>query len=364
MATPSHLTRPAREEAVLPAGPDTAPATTTAGLVVRVVARVRAILAERSDSRLAQLVAGKVFLLRVANAMIALGSQVLLARWMGRFEFGIYIYVWTWVLMIGSLSDVGLSIGGAALHPRIYRARRPDCLARLPQRRTLARLRVATAIAAVGAIGVTLLGPGRQLHRHSALSRLRHHPDLPASAQLQTGIAQTYDWPMLALVPFFIGRQVAAHGGDRRGLVRSVTRSSADHGDDLRHRGHLGGDRRAARAAQPPARRHRAEGPEALRAAHLARHLAADPGGGRLLPDAHLRRHPGARALPLAGRGRGLLRRRAHPGGGRLRLFRHRRRHHAQVHAILRRRQPRAAGELLQRDHPLDLLAVACRLRG
>lgn len=28
---------------------------------------------------------------------------------MGSFEFGIYIYVWTWVLMIGALSDVGLS---------------------------------------------------------------------------------------------------------------------------------------------------------------------------------------------------------------------------------------------------------------
>ncbi len=49
------------------------------------------MLAERSDSRLAQLVAGKVFLVRVANAMLALVSQVLLARWMGSFEFGIFI---------------------------------------------------------------------------------------------------------------------------------------------------------------------------------------------------------------------------------------------------------------------------------
>ncbi len=117
MATPSHLTRPAREEAVLPAGSDAAPATAAAGLFARLAARVRAILADRSDSRLAQLVAGKVFLLRVANAMIALGSQVLLARWMGRFEFGVYIYVWTWVLMIGSLSDVGLSTAARRFIP-------------------------------------------------------------------------------------------------------------------------------------------------------------------------------------------------------------------------------------------------------
>jgi O-antigen/teichoic acid export membrane protein len=28
---------------------------------------------------------------------------------MGRFEYGVFIYVWTWVMMIGSLSDMGLS---------------------------------------------------------------------------------------------------------------------------------------------------------------------------------------------------------------------------------------------------------------
>ncbi len=87
----------------------TSPAQSLARSITRSLARVKAILSERSDSRLAQLVAGKVFLVRVANAMLALLSQVLLARWMGSFEFGIFIYVWTWVLMIGALSDMGLS---------------------------------------------------------------------------------------------------------------------------------------------------------------------------------------------------------------------------------------------------------------
>ncbi|MGH6663747.1 MAG: flippase, partial [Pseudolabrys sp.] len=51
----------------------------TAGLT----ARVKTFFADRSDSRLAQLVAGKVFLVRVGSALLALASQVLLARWMG-----------------------------------------------------------------------------------------------------------------------------------------------------------------------------------------------------------------------------------------------------------------------------------------
>ena len=109
MALPSFAFRPpqAKGEPVALTGPDElAPASfSAAGLI----ACVKAILADGSDSRIAQLMAGKVFLVRVASAVLALVSQVLLARWMGKFEFGIYIYVWTWVLMIGALSDVGMS---------------------------------------------------------------------------------------------------------------------------------------------------------------------------------------------------------------------------------------------------------------
>ena len=81
------------------------------------LARIKTILTDKSDSRLAQLVAGKVFLVRVSSALIALVSQILLARWMGGFQYGIYIYVWTWVLLVGALSDVGLSLAARRFIP-------------------------------------------------------------------------------------------------------------------------------------------------------------------------------------------------------------------------------------------------------
>src|SRR6476660_5447213 len=96
--------------------------------LARMIARVRALLAERSDNRIAQLVAGKVFMVRLASALLALVSQVLLARWMGSFEFGVYIYVWTWVLMIGALSDVGLSSAARRFIPEYTELRRLDRL--------------------------------------------------------------------------------------------------------------------------------------------------------------------------------------------------------------------------------------------
>ncbi len=57
--------------------------------------------------------------------MLALASQVLLARWMGSFQFGIYIYVWTWVLMIGALSDVGLSSAARRFIPEYTELKLP-----------------------------------------------------------------------------------------------------------------------------------------------------------------------------------------------------------------------------------------------
>src|SRR6185437_2694855 len=102
MASPSLAQRPPEVQQAAPAAPATPSAE---GAFARILGRAKALLADRSDHRIAQLVAGKVFLVRVASALLALGSQVLLARWMGSFEYGVYIYVWTWVLMIGALSD-------------------------------------------------------------------------------------------------------------------------------------------------------------------------------------------------------------------------------------------------------------------
>ncbi len=54
--------------------------------------------------------AGMVMGIRIAGAGIAYGSQVLLARWMGPSEFGIYIYAWTWITLLALLAPIGLTI--------------------------------------------------------------------------------------------------------------------------------------------------------------------------------------------------------------------------------------------------------------
>ena len=177
-------------------------------LAARAAARLKSILAEKSDSRLAQLVAGKVFLVRIGSALLALGSQVLFARWMGSFEFGIYIYVWTWVLMIGALSDVGLSSAARRFIPEYTELKSLDRLRGfLSGSRWLAFV-IATGIGITGALGVTLLKPW--LDHFTIIPLYLACVTIPiyGLVQVQAGIAQSYDWPNLALMPFYIWRQL------------------------------------------------------------------------------------------------------------------------------------------------------------
>jgi O-antigen/teichoic acid export membrane protein len=207
MALPSLASRPAPARGK-PAAPIGAQTVARAAPLARAIARVKAILAEKSDSRLAQLVAGKVFLVRVGNALLALGSQVLLARWMGAFEFGIYIYAWTWVLMIGALSDVGLSSSARRFIPEYTELKQIDLLRGFLSASRWLAFAIATAIGLAGAAAVTWLAP--MLDRFTVVPLYLACAIVPiyGLVQVQAGIAQSYDWPNLALMPFYIIRQL------------------------------------------------------------------------------------------------------------------------------------------------------------
>jgi len=173
----------------------------------RAIARVKAILADRSDSRLAQLVAGKVFLVRVGNAFLALISQVLLARWMGSFEFGIYIYAWTWVLMIGALSDMGLSSAARRFIPEYTEIKQFDLLRGFLSGSRWLAFAIASGIGLAGAAAVTVCAPWLDGYETIPLYLACATIPIYGLVQVQAGIAHSYDWPNLALMPFYIIRQ-------------------------------------------------------------------------------------------------------------------------------------------------------------
>ena len=88
----------------------------------RLITRLRRILTGgSSEASLTRRLAGTIFIIRVLSAGLAYLSQILLARWMGGSDYGIYVYVWTWVLLLGSMMDFGISASAQKIIPE-YRA--------------------------------------------------------------------------------------------------------------------------------------------------------------------------------------------------------------------------------------------------
>jgi O-antigen/teichoic acid export membrane protein len=177
-----------------------------------VMTRVRAWLADGSHHRMAQKVAGAAFMIRVASAALIYLSQILLARWMGSFEFGIYVYVWTWVILIGDVSDLGFCSAAQRFIPE-YAKRKSDDLLRgfLFRSRWLAVVS-ATVIAGTGALVIQLVQPWLASYLVLPLTIACITLPFYTLMQIQDGIARSYNWINLALLPPYIVRHALMLG--------------------------------------------------------------------------------------------------------------------------------------------------------
>ena len=148
-------------------------------------------------------------MIRVVSAALAYIVQVLLARWMGSFEFGVYIYAWTWVLMIGGLCDLGLASSAQRFIPEYAGKKQLLELLRgfLSGSRWLV-LALATGWAVIAAAGVWLLGPHLRAYEIWPLYLACATLPLFTVGRAQDGIARSYDWMNLALMPAYIIRPI------------------------------------------------------------------------------------------------------------------------------------------------------------
>lgn len=171
------------------------------------IEKARAFLGGSGEASLTRRLAGTVFVIRVFSAALAYVSQVLLARWMGSSDYGIYVYVWTWVLLLGSMMDFGMAVAAQKFIPE-YRnsGQLPKLRGFLFGSRWLTfGVSLATALALAGL--VTLLR--RHIDERAIVPFYLGCLTLPAFvvANNQDGIARSYDWMRLALMPQFVVRQ-------------------------------------------------------------------------------------------------------------------------------------------------------------
>ena len=170
------------------------------------LARLRALRADGSDTAVAQKVAGSAFLIRVVNAGIAFASQILLARWMGQTEYGVYVYVWTWVLLLGGLTSFGLASAPQRFIPQYAESGDEKMLRGFLLGSRLLAMAFSTAIAAVGLLGIWLFAEHLESWVVAPLYLAMFCVPMYVLTDVQDGIARSHNWIDVALAPAYFVR--------------------------------------------------------------------------------------------------------------------------------------------------------------
>jgi O-antigen/teichoic acid export membrane protein len=150
--------------------------------------------------------AGLAFAIRVAGAAIVFLAQVLLARWMGGFEFGIYVYAWTWLLLVGDIIHLGLPLTAQRAIPEYTQRRQFDRLRGFLFGSRIAVFAMGTGIALVGAALVKSLEP--YIDASTVMPLYLACVALPfyAFSNMLDGLARSYNAVTIALLPPFVLR--------------------------------------------------------------------------------------------------------------------------------------------------------------
>jgi len=198
--------RPGAYEVMITSAQIEARAETLKQAVAGFMPLIRAIVAGGDDRALTQRNAAVAFLVRCTSAFLLYVTQIAMARWMGSAEYGIYVFVWTCVLMAGALSHLGLALGIIRHIPVHREAGEHDHLRGLVDGGRAFALAAGTVVAIAGIVGLWLFEPYvSSSYGLAAYLGLVCIP-LYALTEVQDGIGRGNGWMSAALVPPYVLR--------------------------------------------------------------------------------------------------------------------------------------------------------------
>ena len=181
----------------------------------RLALRVRPLLAHIDDALFSSGARGEAgrmsviaFAIRIVSAVIAFASQVMMARWMGSFEYGIFVLVWVTMVIVGNIACLGFHTSVIRFIPEYIER---GMLAELRGILLASRLFVLIAssgVAGIGVAGIWLLSPWITGYYVVPFALGVICLPMVAMGDLLQGHARAYSWGLLALSPTYIIRPV------------------------------------------------------------------------------------------------------------------------------------------------------------
>jgi O-antigen/teichoic acid export membrane protein len=153
------------------------------------------------------------FVIRVASAGLAFFSQVILARWLGAHEFGIYTYIWVWVNVVGTLCAAGFATTVIRFISEYSEHDQPDLARGFLHTGRVFSFSAAVLCAFAGYL-LLVFGDGfiADYYRIPAALGLACLPAF-ALTDFQDGVGRAKGWIDLALAPPYILRPILLFAG-------------------------------------------------------------------------------------------------------------------------------------------------------
>ncbi len=161
---------------------------------------------QTADVATARVDAATAFLIRCTSAALLFLTQVALARWMGKTEYGIYVSVWAAIMIVGGVATLGLNLGVMRLVPIHREAGDYDRLRGLVAGSRALAFTLGVALAGAGWLILGLLAMS-DAHRAVASIALLCLP-FYAVSDMQDGLGRGHGWIAPALVPPYVLRPI------------------------------------------------------------------------------------------------------------------------------------------------------------
>ncbi len=166
------------------------------------------ILTSSDQNMVARRMSLIAFAIRLVSAAIAFVSQILLARWMGDFEYGIFVLVWTAAIIAGNLSCFGFATSIIRFVPQYQASGSHDELRGILLTGRIFTLLAASAVAAFGITATFVLADTIESYYVAPFMLGAIALPMIALGDTLEGTARANSWPIKALSPTYIARPV------------------------------------------------------------------------------------------------------------------------------------------------------------